>query len=136
MLCCCVVVVCCCCVLLLCVVLCVLLTGQPQGLAARVPGVLAIPHEGWQRDASRSWSSSSWNSSSFGSLMTSARCSAPKEAPLWHSLSQQCRSVLFSGSIPTSFVCSFCGASVFLFSCLPTLAGGAVFLRDLDLVGI
>ena len=30
----------------------VLLTAQPEGLAARVPGVLAIPHEGWQRDAS------------------------------------------------------------------------------------
>ena len=29
-----------------------LLTAQPQALAARVPGVLAIPHEGWQRDAS------------------------------------------------------------------------------------
>ena len=29
-----------------------LLTAQPQGLAARLPGVLAIPHEGWPRDAS------------------------------------------------------------------------------------
>ena len=28
------------------------LTAQPKGLAARVLGVLAIPHEGWQRDAS------------------------------------------------------------------------------------
>ena len=26
--------------------------GQPQGLAARLLGVLGIPHEGWQRDAS------------------------------------------------------------------------------------
>ena len=41
---------------------------------------------------------------------------APLPRRSWrHSLSPQCRSVLFSGSIPTSFVCSFCGASVFPF---------------------
>ena len=51
----------------------------------------------------RSWSSSSWTlvSQDERALLRS------QGGPL---LSPQCRSVLFSGSIPTSFVCSFCGA--------------------------
>ena len=53
----------------------------------------------------RSWSSSLWTlRCCLGSLRTSARCSTPKEAPWRHSLSPQCRLVLFNGSIPTSFV--------------------------------
>ena len=103
----------------------VLPTAQPEGLAARVPGVLAIPHEGWQRDASSFLEQLFLDSVLPRVSLMSAHCSAPKEAPLRPSLSQQCRSVLNSGSTPTSFVCSCCGASVFLFPC-PTLAGVAV----------
>ena len=51
----------------------------------------------------RSGSSSSWTLCCLGSLMTSARCSAPKQAPLRYSLSPQCRSPLNSGSISDIF---------------------------------
>ena len=55
----------------------VLFTAQPEGLAARVPGVLVLPHVGWQRDAS-SFLEQFFLDSALP--MTSARCSAPKEA--------------------------------------------------------
>ena len=73
----------------------------------------------------RSWSSSSWTLCCLGSLMTSARCSAPKEAPLRHSLSPQCRSPLNSGSISDIFRVLLRRLSLPL-PCLPTLDGVAV----------
>ena len=55
----------------------VLPTAQPEGLAARVPGVLAIPHEGWQRDASSFLEQLFLDSVLPRVSLMSAHCSAP-----------------------------------------------------------
>ena len=99
----------------------------PRRLAERLPGVLSIPEQGWQHDASSIVEQHFLNSSIWPNwFQESEHCCALKVVLCQGSRSRLCQFLLRFGSTPTCSESSSCGDFAFLFPCLLTLAGVAV----------